>query len=170
MANGFTLVEVMVAASVFVVAFAGLYMSYGQSIRILDGLRQTSRAEDIALANIEFLKMQNWNLLTNRYVTTSTSAPSHFSTNMTESISQVTINGVTCSPVCTHLELQSSDPMRIRLKNVKRDLYFSPSTFTGTTQGVKVTVVVSWESWNGRSLTNSLTTYITKGGMTADVN
>ena len=170
MANGFTLVEVMVAASVFVLVFAGLYMSYGQSIQILDGLRQTSRAEDIALANVEFLKMQSWNLLTNRYVTTATSTPSQYSTNMTESIAQVSIGGVTCSPVCSHLELQTSDPMRIRLKNVKRDLYFSPSTCSATTEGLRITVVVSWDSWRGRSLTNSLTTYITKGGMTADVN
>ena len=167
--GGVTLVEVVVAMAVFVVAFSGIFLAYGQSVRILDGLRQTSRAEDIALANIEFLRTRNWTVLSNPFITTAASNPSQWSSNMTESANSVVLGGVTTSPICTHLELLAGDPLRIGIKNVMRDLIYNPSPVTANTQILTVTVLVSWDSIEGRRWTNSMTTYITKGGMSADV-
>ncbi len=168
---GFTLVEAMISAAIFVVAFAGFFLAYGQAIRMLDGLRQVSRAEDIALANIEFLRTRSWEQLTNMYVTTSATTPIQSSSNMIESINLV-VTSVSNSPVCTHLEVITGDPLRIGLKNVKRDLIFFPNPVTApitTPTVITGTVIVTWDSMEGKRFTNSMTTVLTKGGMTADV-
>ncbi len=164
----------MVAMAVFVIAFSGIFAAYGQSVRLLDGLRQASRAEDIAVANIEFLRTRNWSTLTNLVTTSSSSTFSQYSSNMTESINAVVVvNGANESAVCTHLELLASYPLRIGIKNVTRDIVYSPSTTSPITSLIQVRVNVSWENLrsgsSGTRLTNSMTTYITKGGMSADV-
>ena len=170
--RGFTLVEVMVGMAIFAMAFIGVSLAYSQAVKILDSLRQTSRAEDIILSNIEFLRTRSWEQLTNVYVTTSSTTPSQTSSNMTESISSVVSGTTTNSPVCTHLELISTDPLRVALRSIQRDLQFSPNPATTviTTQTMlTATVLISWETWKGNRITNSMTTYLTKGGMTADV-
>lgn len=168
-AKAFTLVETMIAAVIFTVAITAIFLAYGQSIRLLDGLRQTARAEDILLANIEFLRTRNWNVLTNIYTTTSATTPPSTSSNLTESIKSVTIGGVVESPVCTELQIITGDPLRVGIKNARRGLVFSQNPVNSTTTVLTVTVIVSWDSVLGRTITNSMTTYITKGGMTADV-
>lgn len=172
--RGFTLMEVMVAMAVFVLAFSGVFFAYGQSVRMLDGLRQTSRVEDIAMSNIEFLRTRNWTTLTNLITTSSSSTFSQYSSNMTESINAyVVVSGANNSAVCTHLELLSNDPLRIGIKNIKRDIVYIPSTISSTTSVIQARVIISWESLRsgvaGLRLTNSMTTFITKGGMSADV-
>src|SRR5690348_4341359 len=87
--QGFTLVEVMISAAIIVTAFAGLFMTYYQSQRILTAMRQTSRAEDICLANVEYLRTRTWDELTNVYTTTSASTPNQNSSNLIESINMV---------------------------------------------------------------------------------
>jgi type II secretory pathway pseudopilin PulG len=167
--SAFTLVEVLVSMMVFVVAFSGLFIAYYQSTRTLTVLRQTSRANDIALANIEFLRTRTWDQLTNVYVTTGATTPSHFTSNLTESIHQVvTLN--TNSPVCTHLELLASDPLNIGLLNARRDFVFSPNPAIApvTANVITSTVLISWETLGNRRLTNGMTTVIAKQGLSAD--
>ena len=169
---GFTLIEVLVAMTIFVVGLAGVFLVYGQTLRMVSSTRQISRAEEVALANIEFLRTRSWDQLTNVYVTTASTTPSQNSSNLTESTGKVVMSSSTNSPVCTHLVLLSSDPLKIGLNTAVRDLQFSPNPATTviTTQTMlTATVLVSWETWRGTRLTNSLTTYLTKGGMTADV-
>jgi len=160
----------MIATAIFVVAFAGFYLAYGQSVRMLDSLRQTSRAEDIALANIEFLRTRSWEQLTNLYVTTGSTTPVQTSSNMIESINKVVVS-ITNSPVCTHLELFAGDPLKIGLRNVERDIILLPDPSAAPTSltMMQATVIVHWDSLEGRRLTNSMTTFLTKGGMTADI-
>lgn len=167
--QGFTLVEVMISAAIAAIAFAALFAAFFQSQRILASVRQTSRAEDIALANLEFLRTRTWDQLTNVYTTTSGSTPSQNSSNLIESINMV-VTSITNSPVCTHLEVISGDPLKIGLINGKRDFIFSPNTAAGAVSAnvITGTVVVSWDTYVGTRLTNSMTTVITKQGMTAD--
>lgn len=167
--SGFSLVEVLLAAGIGAFAFAALFGVYFQSQRMLVSIRQTSRSEDVALANIEFLRTRSWAQLTNVYTTTSSSTPSQSSSNLIESIN-VVVTSNTNSPVCTHLEVIAGDPLRIGLINGKRDFIFSPNIATQATTAnvITGTVLVSWDTYNGTRLTNSMTTVITKQGMTAD--
>jgi len=167
--QSFTLVEVMISCAIAAVAFAGLFSVYYQSTRILTSMRQTSRAEDICLANLEFLRTRSWDQLTNVYTTTSATTPSQSSSNLIESINMV-VTSVTNSPVCTHLEIINGDPLRIGLIGAKRDFVFAPNIASSATSATIVTgtVIVSWETYSGTRLTNSMTTVITKQGMTAD--
>lgn len=168
--NGFTLVETMVAATVLAFAFVGFFAAYAQSLRLLDASRQLSRGGDIALANVEFLRTRSWEQLTNVYVTTSATVPVQTSSNMIESINTV-VSATTNSPVCTHLELIAGDPLNIGLNNVKRDIIFSPTLPAAnlTNTILQATVLVHYDSKWGTRQTNSMTTFLTKGGMTADI-
>jgi hypothetical protein len=169
--RGFTLVEVLISAGIALLAFGALFSVHFQSQRIMGSIRQTSRAEDIALANIEFLRTRTWNQITNLYVTTTNSGanPSGYSSNLIESVNWV-ITGISNSPVCSHLEVISGDPLNIGLLNGKRDIVLSPNPATGPVSAnvITGTVLVSWDTFVGTRLTNSMTTVITKQGMTAD--
>jgi hypothetical protein len=168
---GFTLVEVIISAGIAVFAFSALFAAYFQTQRMLSGIRQTSRSEDIALANMEFLRTRTWSQLTNVYVTSTNSGanPSGYSSNLIESVNWV-ITGISNSPVCSHLEITPGDPLHLGLIGGKRDFIFSPNVAAGTTSATIITgtVVVSWDTYAGTRLTNSMTTVITKQGMTAD--
>ncbi len=163
--HAFTLIEVMISMAIFVMAFVGLFLTYGQAVRMLDGLRQTSRAEDLLMANMEFLRTRAWADITN-VVDTSGGSVSANSSNLVESVSATSSS----SPVCNHLQMLSSDPLRIGLKNATRDLQFAP--YPGVTAGEpmrRMTVSICWDTFQGRRLTNSMTMYVTKGGLSADV-
>jgi len=152
------LVETMVALAVFVTAFAGIFLTYGQVVRLLDGLRQVSRAEDVAMANMEFLRTRNWTQLTNLVNSSSTSS------NLIE---QIPYNS---SNIVATLTLIASDPKKIGLRNVSRVIQMTPYPTASSTEPMrKATVLVIWDSMQQRTLTNAMTVYITKGGMTADV-
>ena len=170
----FTLVEVMVSAAIFVFAMTGIFLAYGQAVRMLDGLRQTSRSEDILLANVEFLRTRSWGQLTNLVITTTGGTPTAWSSNLTESGSVVS---ATNSPTCSHLELMTADPLNIGLKAARRNL-----VITGYPNGLatdtmrQCTVILSWTPMRGTGtaltnnmITNTMTVYFTKGGMTADI-
>lgn len=155
-AGGFTFVEVMVASTIFALVFTGLCLAYGQAIRMLDGIRQNSRAEDVALSNVEYLRTRSWAQITN--IVTGTQS----SSNLTEAIGS--------SSIYTTLTILSDDPLKIGLKNAQRNLQMTPYPTSSTSESMrKATVVVSWISIGNKNMSNSLTLYITKGGMTADV-
>ncbi len=156
--NAFTLVEVMVATAIFVVAFSGVFLAHGQCVRLLDGMRQVSRAEDVALANVEFLRTRSWTQLTNLVASTSASS------NMIEQIPY------SSSSIVSTLTLVDGDPKQIGLRNVSRVIQMTPYPTSSASEGIrKCTVLVIWESIQQRTHTNSMTVYLTKGGMTADV-
>lgn len=150
----------MVSMILFVMAFAGLFLVYGQTVRMLDSLRQTSRAEDIALSNIEFLRTRSWDQVTNVFTN------SIGSDNLAEATNAVETN----SPIYSTLTLVSSDPLGIGLKNASRNMYVQPWPTTSTAEPIrKATVTVVWKTMDNRTVSNNMTVYITKGGMTADV-
>jgi hypothetical protein len=158
------LVEVMVAMVVFAVAFAGLFLVYSQSVRMMDSLRRISRAQDMLQANVEFLKTRSWDQLTN-VVNTSSGTISASTSNLVESIS-ATSNS---SPVCTRLVLLSNDPLKIGLPGAIRTL--SMANFPGNSASEpmrRVTVMMTWSNLSGSVLSNSVSTCITKGGLSAD--
>ena len=164
---GFTLVEVMISAAIFVVALTGIFLAYGQAVRMLDSLRQTSRSEDILLANVEFLRTRTWTQITNVITTTAGSTPfTENTSNLTESVQAVSTN----SPVCSHLTLLPADPLKIGLKGAVRDVKMDPYPGTATTEAMrKATVTLTWNTLQGRAITNTMTVYITMGGMSADI-
>jgi prepilin-type N-terminal cleavage/methylation domain-containing protein len=156
--RGFSLVEVMVSLSIFSIAFTGVFLVYGQTTRTLDGLRQASRGEDVAISNIEFIRTRSWTQLTAAMGGSTTSS------NLTEGIPY------NASLIPSNLTLLASDPQKIGLKNGQRDISIVPYPSTSANEPMRrVTVNVSWEIHNGRRLTNSMTIYVTKGGLTADV-
>jgi hypothetical protein len=158
------LVEVLVAMVVFVIAFAGLFLVYGQSVRMLDSMRRVSRADDILQANMEFLRTRSWAQLTN-VVNTSAGTVSANSSNLIESISANSSN----SPVCNRLVLLPSDPLRIGLPGAVRLL--SMTNYPGSAASEcmrRVTVLLVWTNLNGIVASNGATSYLTKGGLSAD--
>ncbi|MDX2225650.1 MAG: prepilin-type N-terminal cleavage/methylation domain-containing protein [Verrucomicrobiae bacterium] len=169
--GGFTLVEVLVSSMIFMIAFGALYMAHYQAIRQLDGLRQMSRAEDVTLANIEYLRTRNWDELL-AWSNIATTSALRISTNMIESMSLT--NGL----IVNYVELDPSDPEHIFLTGDKdqpprRNIHmvFWPdgsAVVSGDTSHsmIKATVTTSWKVGN-TWLTNSMTTILTKGGMTA---
>lgn len=157
--GGYSLIEVMIAMSIFVMAWAGIFLEYGQGVRMLDGFRQVSRAEDVCMANIEFLRTRNWTQLTN--LVTATSASSNL-------IEQIPYNS---SNIVSTLTIVANDPKKIGLRNVSRVILMQtfPTANTPSEPMRLITVLVTWETMQGRILTNSMSVGITKGGMTADV-
>lgn len=181
--DGFTLIECLVSAMIFIIAFGAVYMAHYQAIRQLDGLRQMSRAEDVTLANIEFLRTRNWDQLL-AWTNISTTHSLRISTNMIETRTggPITHCGVPYDSmqelIFNYLELDQDDPAHIFLTGDKIhpprrtiSMVFWPDgsavTYNDTTHSmIKATVTTSWkvgEKW----MTNSMTTIITKGGITA---
>lgn len=156
--TGFTLVEVVVAMAIFVVAYTGIFLIYSQGMRMLDGLRQVSRAEDIAMANVEFLRTRNWHEMANLVNVTSSSS------NLVDQIPYNPTN------IVSTLTLLSSDPRKIGLKNASREIQIAPYPTASPDEPIrKATVLVIWQNIQQQTLTNSMSIYVTKGGMTADV-
>ncbi len=153
--NAFTLIGVLVGAAIFAAAFTGLFLTYGQAVRMLERLREFSRAEDVVMSNMEFLRTRTWDQLTNSSAGFSTS-----SSNLTESVSATSSN----SPVCSHLVLLSNDPLRFGIKNATRDITLS-NVSSDPGNMMQATVAVSWDLSNGTRWTNSMATYITRGGL-----
>ncbi|MDZ4742266.1 MAG: prepilin-type N-terminal cleavage/methylation domain-containing protein [Verrucomicrobiota bacterium] len=170
--DGFTLVEVLISLIIFMVAFAGLYTVSSRAMLMLDSSRQTARATDITLANIEYLRTRAWDQII-YYTNTSSGQAIAVSSNM--------INSQTApTKVCSYIELHPTDPMNIFLtapegKRPSRELimqfYPSGQTVTpagaGTNNIIKVTVVTAWQNMSGKNLSNTMTTLITKGGLSA---
>ena len=162
---GAKLVELLVAMVVFLVAFSGLFLVYGQAVRMLDSLRRISRADDMLQANVEFLRTRSWSQLTN-VVNTSSGSVSASSSNLVESISATSTN----SPVCNRLVLLPNDPLRIGLPGATRLLSMTNAiTLTTTDESMRrISVLLVWTNGSGRAMSNAATLFVTKGGLSAD--
>ncbi len=170
--SGFTLVEAMVSSMIFLIAFGSVYMAHFQAVRSLDGLRQMSRAEDVTLANIEYLRTRNWDELL-AWTNIPTTSSLRISVNMIE-----TSTTANAGNLINYLELNPADPEHVFLTGEngtppRRQIYmeFFPTggtvTSTGTNQSmIKATVVTTWKV-GAKWLENSMTTIITKGGLSA---
>ena len=160
--TAFTLVEVMIAAVIFTMGFTGLFVTYSQTIRILDSVQQASRVDGVLQANVEFLRTRAWDSVTNVVVTSGGSATSQNTSNLVESVSATS----SLSPICSHLVLLAGDPLKIGLRNATRDVQIVAAPADPGAM-VQATVTIAWQKTNGQFLTNGMSTFITKGGLSA---
>ncbi|MDL5055606.1 type IV pilus modification PilV family protein [Geitlerinema calcuttense] len=171
--SGFSLVEVVIALVIFMFVFSGIYMVSSRAMLMLDSSRQSARATDITLANIEYLRTRAWDQLV-YFTNTAPGQAISVSSNMI-------VSQLTPYMVCSYLELHPDDPLNIFLtaqtgQRPSRQIimeYF-PSGIPVTPGGsatnhvIKATVVTAWQNMSGTMMTNTMTTLISKGGLSAN--
>jgi Tfp pilus assembly protein PilV len=136
--DGFTILEVMLAAAVMVSAIATSLAVMQRGFASLDTARNITIAGQIMQCEVEKMRMKPWGATVSAY---STSGPT------TETID----SSFTSNPaVGTRFSLQ-------------RDVVVVPTT-TGV--GMRqVTFTVTWKTYDGRSLSRSYTTYYGENGL-----
>ncbi len=167
------MIEVVVALVIFMVVFTGLYTVASRATLMLDSSRQSARATDITLANIEYLRTRAWDQLVYHSNTVSGQSIA-VSSNMIVSQEAPYL-------VCSYIELHPSDPMNIFLTSQAGQrpsrtiiMEYFPSGLPVTPGGsatnhiIKATVVTAWQNMSGTKMTNTMTTLIAKGGLSAN--
>jgi len=155
-ARAFSLVEVMMGATVLVVGFVGLIQAITTCSELLDTAHKQQIAAQIIDGEIDNLRSSNWNAITS------------FADGTTYTMT-VNSAGTGASGSYTQFELYSNTPLMAQARNFTCALtcsYLRPSSPTvSTVTFVKVTVAVTWTGNTGRIHTRSTDTYLGRYGL-----
>lgn len=145
--NGFTLVEVMVAAGVMALAFAGMIQVIVSGFEMLDVARKQTIAMQIIHGQVDNIRLSNWTQVSNLGATDTVwvDASDHGG-NQAWNIADGFVFGANLPTVSTKFRCKRT------VTTVRTDLK-------------QVTFTVTWTGYAGRSHSRSGSTYVGKNGL-----
>jgi Tfp pilus assembly protein PilV len=145
--RGFTIVEVMVAASVMVLAISSSIIVLQQGVRAIDTARYTTLAGQILQSQMEKLRLLTWTQLTNTTYGPSATAYAKFTPDIT-AIATAQINRF----------FVGSD-----VGKCAQSIVAAPAPYDSTMK--KITLTANWRGLDGRPHSLSYITYYGQNGI-----